>query len=189
MAQSKTLDQAIDEVVKEYKAAAKIAAEYATKKIKEDIYERSLQVLQKYYDNYVKNIGRPRSYDRTYTLKNSFVPFSQVVTHGDEIQCSMGIIYDYTRLDGYYYGSKKYQPTDSEWILNNYLDGIHPTTNGSSIPKDFIGPLLYGQERAKYIPVKDQYSPTFLMDGYLDRCKRRFSNYMMVSFMDQLLKK
>jgi hypothetical protein len=188
VAQSKTLDQAIDELVKDYKKAAKKAAEYATKKIREDIYARSLDVLQKYYDSYTKFGGEPKSYDRTYRLKESFVPFSSVVERGNQIQCSVGIVYDHTRLDGYYYGSKKYQPTDSAWIVDNYLDGIHPTTNGSSIPSDFIGPLFDGQERAQYIPVKDSYSPTFRMDGYFEVCKKRFSNYMMISFMDQLLR-
>ena len=73
---------------------------------------------------------------------------------------------------------KQYQPTDSEWIVDNYLSGIHPTTNGSSVPED-----------VEYIPIKDEYSPTYLMDGYLDICKKKFSNYMMISFMDQLFKR
>lgn len=178
MAQNRTIDQAIDELVKDYKRVAERAAKYATKKMKDDIFSRSLKILQKYYDNYTRYTGQPKSYDRTYRLQDSFVPFSNVTTYNDKILCSMGIIYDYARLDGYYYGSKQYQPTDSEWIVDNYLSGIHPTTNGSSILED-----------VEYIPIKDEYSPTYLMDGYLDICKKKFSNYMMISFMDQLFKR
>ena len=189
VANNKTLDQAVDELIKDYRSAAKKAAEYATKKIKEDIYIKSLEVLQKYYDSYTQISGEPKSYVRTNRLKDSFIPFSNVTVHNNNIQCSVGVMYDYTRLDGYYYGSKKYQPAESEWIINNYLEGIHPTTNGSSLSKDFIGPLFDGQERAEYIPIKDQYSPTFRMEGYLEICKKRFGNYMMIAFMDKLLRK
>lgn len=178
MSYDKVLDQAIDELLKDYKIAAKKAAEYATKKIKEDIYVKSLDVLQKYYDSYTRFSGEPKSYVRTNRLQNAFVPFSKVDIHKNDVRCSVGIMYDYTRLDGYYYGSKNYQPTDSEWIVNNYLEGIHPTTNGSPISSD-----------VEYIPVKDEYSPTFRMDGYLEMCKKRFSNYMMIAFMDQVLRK
>lgn len=189
MAKDKSIDQAIDELLKDYKTAVITAAKYTTKKIGKEIYERSLQLLEKYYNNYTAYTREPRSYERTYRLKESFVPFATISSYKDYIKCSMGVRYDYTRLDGYYYGSKKYQPTDSEWIVNNYLDGIHPTTNGSRFSKDFMGPLSDGQSVVEYIPIKDTYSPTVLMEAYLDVCKNEFDGYMMISLMDQVLRK
>ena len=87
MAQNRTIDQAIDELVKDYKRVAEKAAKYSAKKMKDDIFSRSLKILQKYYDNYTGYTGQPKSYNRTYRLQDSFVPFSNVTTHNDKIIC------------------------------------------------------------------------------------------------------
>ena len=179
MAKDKTLGQAIDELMKNYKKSMLKAAQYASEQTTEDIYERALKCLEEYYYSYTELTHDPKSYERTYRLKDSFVPFTRysLVDGGNSIKCSMGVQYDYNRISGYYNGSNKYQPTDSSWIIDNYLDGIHPTTNGARVPSE-----------VEDIEVKDYYSPSAKMNGHLSICEKKFENYMMISFFDQILK-
>ena len=52
MAKSKTIDELINELLKNYKVALNEAVEYASDKAVEDIYKYSQNCLQEYYENY-----------------------------------------------------------------------------------------------------------------------------------------
>lgn len=134
----KSIDQAVDEIFKDYKNAIRAAAQEAINKAKDDIYNKSLSCLLEYYGDY-----SPTSYGRTYSLMNSFVPYADPVSWGgDSFNCAAGVEYNSALIGGAYSGSRKYTPTDSEWVLDNYLDGIHPRTDGSRVP----GGGNYGSE-------------------------------------------
>lgn len=178
MAKDKTLDQTIDELMKGYRRAIIKAAEYASEKTTKYLYDCSLTCLVEYYNSYTLATQEPKSYERTYRLKDAFVPFTRHSYVGKgQIKCSMGIAYDYNRISGYYEGSENHQPTDSDWIIDNYLDGIHPTTNGARDPL-----------KVKYIPIKDYAYPSVKMSVYLEMGKDKFEYYMMDSFFKQILK-
>jgi hypothetical protein len=140
----KKLNDAIEEVVKGYKAAAKVAATKATEKTAEYIYNEALSCLESYYYSYTNVLHEPKRYERTNQLRNSFVKHSIVKSTAKNIVCEMGVIYDYTKLDGAYNRAHdesykgNWTPPDSSWIIDNYLDGIHPTTNGATSSDDVV---------------------------------------------------
>ena len=169
------IDEAVDEMFKDYKKAFKSAAESATKQAKDDLYRNAVSCLVRYYDDY-----KPTSYDRTYSLMKSFVPYSNPVSYnGDVLICSAGVIFDPSKIDGMYYGSEIYSPTDSEWIIDNFLAGIHPRTNGSTV----VGGGNYENEK-KY----GEFTPSTEMQKYIDRYDYVFYNNFKRSVSEQVLR-
>lgn len=170
MAKSKDLNAAMQELKKNYKQVLKEAVQYATEKAKEDVYNKALSCLEEYYDSY-----EPTSYVRSYNLENAFLPYMNIKSNNSQIVSIVGVKYDTSLLTTYVVGSKNYGNRDvdngkeiipiEEWIMNNYLDGVHPTTDGSSIP---------GQ--AVYIEIIDKLSPTKKMDSFLDKYANTFDN-------------
>lgn len=158
---NRTIDEAIDEIFKDYKKAFKVAAKEATEQAKKDLYENSVSCLVRYYEDY-----DPTSYNRTYSLMESFVPYANPVSEqGDMLICSAGVLCDPDRIAGTYDGSEIYSPTDGEWIIANFLAGIHPRTNGSMVVgggnyegEKYYGSFVPAEEMQKYI---DSYDYTF----------------------------
>lgn len=134
----KSFDKAIDEVLEDYKNAISEAAKYASAKALDAIYKYSLTCLEEYYANY-----DPTTYDRTDTLWHAFVPYFHMETNNGIISSTVGIEYSPSELEKYiggdiYAGSKKYGYADAEWVIQNYYNGVHPATNGSSIPGEAV---------------------------------------------------
>lgn len=179
MAQKKSLDAAIDELLKDYKTALTKAVGYASNKASEDIWKYSLSCLEAYYDNY-----DPNRYDRTDSLWHAFVPYLNIKENSDNITSTVGVEYDASVLDAYikandvYNGSKQYQPADASWVIENYLNGVHPATDGSRVPGG-----------AFYYEIVDPISPTQKMEEYLNRYVRTtFQDNLLVSFAQQVNK-
>lgn len=158
---NRTIDEAIDEVFKDYKKAFKVAAQEASETAKDDLYANAVSCLVRYYEDY-----DPTSYNRTYSLMDSFVPYVNPVHEmSDTLICSAGVEFDSDRIAGTYYGSEIYSPTDSDWIIANFLVGIHPRTDGSSIigggdyeNQKYYGSFVPAEEMQRYI---DGYWRTF----------------------------
>lgn len=168
----KTLNSAIDELMKNYESALKEAVGYAINKAAEDIYTESLNCLEMYYNSY-----EPTSYERTDYLWRAILPYAEQIQHTkDGIVGRAGVVYDASMLDGIYEGSKKYGYADGSWILENYLRGVHPATDGSSIPGE-----------AYYYENVDATSPTDTMNEYLGKyVKTTFHNNILISFAKQI---
>lgn len=158
---NRTIDEAIDEIFKDYKKAFRVAAKEATEQAKKDLYENSVSCLVRYYEDY-----DPTSYNRTYSLMESFVPYANPVSEqGDVLICSAGVLFDSDRIAGMYDGSKIYSPTDGGWIIANFLAGIHPRTDGSQVvgggnyeDEKYYGSFVPAEEIQKFI---DSYDYTF----------------------------
>ena len=183
MAQNKSLNAAIDELLKDYKKALTEAVEYASNRAVEDIWKYSLNCLEEYYANY-----SPTSYDRTDQLWHAFVPYLEIENEKDKIITTVGVEYDASRLTTYKVGSKDYGKRDvdqgksiiplNEWILNNYLAGIHPATDGSRN----VGEAFYYENI-------DPVSPTQKMYAYLGEYgKTTFKENLLISFAKQVKK-
>jgi hypothetical protein len=179
MARVKTLDQAIDELMKDYESALKEAVEYASSKAVEDIYRYSMTCLEEYYDNY-----SPNHYDRTDTLWHAILPYSESYNKGKEIISRVGVEYNPFVLEAYisgnpaYIGSSSYGYIDSWYVVDNYLEGIHPATNGSDDP-----------DKVLYYEIKDPQSPTDKMEQYLNQyASTTFHNNILVSFAKRIAK-
>lgn len=154
MAKTNGLDAAIEELRKNYRQVLKEAVQYATKEAKKDVYHKALTCLEEYYMNYL-----PESYDRSDSLRHAFLPYRSIKNTGNYLISIVGVEYSASALESYagasYSASKKYGRADASWVIDNYLEGIHPTTDGSS----FVG--------AEYMPIYDAISPTDKMENYL----------------------
>jgi hypothetical protein len=119
---------------------------------------------------------------RDENLMRAFVPYNTVKRVGNEIVADVGMGYDASRLDGVYSGSKKWTPVDGSWVLNNYLLGIHPATNGG---------IVAGQvEYFEYwdVDVGDR-PPQAKMKDYLEQYKNTFNNNVLESFAKQIARR
>ena len=158
---NRTIDEAIDEVFKDYKKAFKVAAQEASEAARDDLYANAVSCLVRYYEDY-----DPTSYNRTYSLMESFVPYVNPVREsGDSLLCSAGVEFNPDRIANTYYGSEIYSPTDSDWIIANFLAGIHPRTDGSTIvgggnyeDQKYYGSFVPAEEMQRYI---NRYDYTF----------------------------
>lgn len=170
---AKTLDQAIDKILENYTSTLKEAVEYASKKAVKDIYSYSMSCLEEYYANY-----QPNTYDRTDYLWHAISPYAEKIKQTkDEIISTVGIQYDPAALDGIYYGSKTYSPADGGWILENYLMGIHPATNGSNNPETVV-----------YYEITDNKSPHAKMQEYLEKTIPEVYKSRLLSYFIKNLK-
>lgn len=182
---NRTLDEAIDEVFKDYKKAFKVAAQEATEQARKDLYANAVSCLDQYYRDYEPNVftddnGLLYGYVRTYSLINSFVPYANSIREvGDGFYCSAGVNFDPSKIENTYYGSAIYSPTDAEWIISNFLAGIHPRTNGSQS----VGGGNYENE-AYYGSVV----PAEIMQRYIDGYDRTFDRNFRRSVSKEILR-
>lgn len=175
-AKIKGLDEAIDEIFKDYKKANRVAAQRATEKARDDLYANAVSCLVEYYNDY-----DPTSYDRTYSLIDSFVPYAKEVQEvEDGFICTAGVMFDSDKIQGLYHGSSTYSETDADWIIDNFLSGIHPRTNGAS----FIGGGNYEQE--KY---QGSFIPKIEMQNYIDNYKSIFYRNFKRELSKEILRK
>jgi hypothetical protein len=178
---------AIDEVLKDWKASMKEAVNSAVQEAQKDFMNKSLNCLQEYYNNH-----SPDVYDRTNTLRHAFLPYLDVKEKRDKIVGSVGVQYDASILEQYigepvmymgrdgvprikhvgYYGSAKHQPVDAWWVLDNYLNGIHP--DGSANEEDYI---------------VDYKSPNQKMDEYQKSYAKTFDENVLFGLLRQVAKK
>jgi hypothetical protein len=165
MAKTNDLRASIQELKKNYRKVLQEAVQYASEEAKKDVHQKALTCLEEYYANYTPTSYIPRSD----SLRYSFLPYMNIKSSNTHIISTVGIEYNADKLDAYanesYDASEKYGRVDPNWVLNNYLDGIHPTTDGSSIA---------GQ--AVYMEIVDGFSPTQKMDDYLTQYSNTFSN-------------
>lgn len=165
MGRDRTITDILQKQEKNYKKVLLKAVEQATDTACDDVYKFSMSVLDRYYENYTPSI-----YDRTYSLQMATVPIAEVKDCGDTILSIFGVRYDADILESFaastYYGaSNKYEQVDGNWVIENYLMGIHPATNGSSNP-----------DKAVYVPWEDPISPDEYLKKYLGIYKKKFAN-------------
>lgn len=167
MAQNRTVTDILQELKKDYKTVLLKAVQQATDTACEDVYKFSMTILERYYENYT-----PSSYDRTDSLWKATIPISKVEDMGDVIIGTFGIEYDPSVLDGVYDGSKKYGHPDGNWVIENYLNGIHPATNGGRTTETTV-----------YVPWQDSISPDEYLRKYLIWYQKKFekdvNNYLI----------
>lgn len=159
--------------------SAVTATKNVTKKIKDDMYKQALRNLEIYYSNY-----DPDVYDRTYNLQNAIRSHYQDSSTKEKISIEVGIVYDANNLNTYSSNSWYHQNGDTwvsrndesfdwnsqangtpspEWILDNFLHGIHPrTTTGYS-----------------YAPITDPKSQIQLMEEFINNeIPKKIDTYM-----------
>lgn len=175
MAKNKTFEKALNDVFADYEKALTKAMNDASNKALKDIFEYSRSCLEEYYDNY-----QPNSYDRTYSLLDAFVPYLDIKIDKKGITSTVGVNFDWSRLN--YEASYRYRsglggdnalPTN-QWVMENFLKGVHPATDGSQIPGN-----------AFYYEIVDSESTSDKMDKYLDKYYDTFRTSVLTSFVKQ----
>ena len=164
MAKTNDFNATIKELKKNYKKVLMEAVQYATEEAQKDVHTKALSCLEEYYASY-----DPTSYIRSDSLEYAFLPYKYITQNSDYIISAVGIEYNADLLAAYagtsYNASKKYGRVDANWVIDNYLDGIHPITDGSSIAGEAV-----------YMEVIDPVSPTEKMDDYLEQYASTFTN-------------
>lgn len=137
MAKTHTIDDVINGIIANYGVLLKDAVAHVAEQAEKDIKSKAIKTLIKYYYGGYE----PTSYYRTGALIQSIVPFSNISTKGQKIQCVVGVEYSPSELEKYletfeypYEASKKYGKPDPEWVIENFWEGKHPYTDGSSEP-------------------------------------------------------
>lgn len=122
MAKVKSIDEIVDRIVANYEVALTDAVKDVAKDAEKYIYSKAVDILYEfYYGKY-----DPNRYERTYSLSRSFVPFHSVKKTGTALRCVAGVEYDPSLLDSYYEASNKYGYADGDWVIENFLEGLHP---------------------------------------------------------------
>lgn len=172
----KGLNDAVQTVMERYNESVQIAIKEVIERAKTDVEVKAYNCLIEYYNDY----PNPTQYSRTYSLRECLVPYAQITKKTKDIwTCDIGIVYDGTRLEGVYEGSQQYTPTDAIWIIDNYLAGIHPRTDGSIE----VGGGDY--ENQRYI---GSFSPSVEMQKFLDNYWVIFNSRLRQSLAKQALK-
>jgi hypothetical protein len=137
MAKEHTIDDVINSVINNYQTLLVNAVAHVAEQAKKDIKSTAVKMLVDYYYGGYD----PTSYYRTGALIQSIIPFSEISTKGQKIQCVVGVEYSPSALEAYletfeypYEGSKKYGKPDPEWVIENFWEGKHPYTDGSREP-------------------------------------------------------
>lgn len=180
----KTLGKAVDDILKDYKSAMKDAVKFAAKQAEKDFMDKAHSCLQEYYDNF-----DPNRYDRTETLQYAFLPYKSITYGSDKITGSVGVEYSAEMLEQMmpslvysktgklkhsgYYGSAKYQPVDASWVIDNYLRGIHPYTDGGT----------------DYYEIFDAQSPNDKMNEFIKNYAETFDQNVLTGLLAQVAKK
>lgn len=142
MAKEHTLDDVINSIVDNYQSLLIDAVAHVAEQAKEDIKNKAINVLYKYY--YGKY--EPKSYDRIYALEHSIVPFSAISSKGQKLECVVGVEYSPSVLEEYldmlsgspYKASKKYGRADADWVIENFWEGRHGfDKNDSASPERY----------------------------------------------------
>lgn len=140
---SKNLKESLDGVLKDFRAVAIEAVQVAAKDIQKDIVKEAYRCLAKYYANYDPNI-----YKRTKSLHKSITPIFEDHSSANEISIKVGVEFDPSKLMNAYYSNSRYHKSgtkwiswkddgfswhsgnngvpEPEWIVDNFLKGIHP---------------------------------------------------------------
>ncbi len=136
MAKAHTIDDVVNSVIANYETLLKDAVTHVAKQAEKDIKKKAVNVLYEYYYGGYE----PTSYDRIYALQYSIVPFSKISMSGQKLKCNVGVEYSPSALEQHldllgsapYQASAKYGIADAEWVVQNFWEGKHPYTNGST---------------------------------------------------------
>lgn len=176
----KTVEDATQSIIDDYRRITRKVVKDVASTIQKDFLEEANSIMDEYYQEYT-----PRSYKRTKSLYNAILPyynyFEPKKRTGYDTEglagATVGIKYDANALKGLYSSNSKYHQegknwndfyskskssangiTDPVWVLNNYLEGIHPTTNGYPLNGDEF----------HYLPLAFNKSPEKKIEEWLD---------------------
>ena len=159
-----SIDEAFAAILKDCQSVAVEAVKNAAKKTQTDIVREANNYLQQYYKNYT-----PKRYKRTYRLKRAILPYWADRSNKNKISIEIGVQYKSSALKGAYQSNSRFHKSgdnwisrfddgfnfdkgdngipEPEWILENFLEGVHPwaqedRTSTNSLMEDFFDTQL-----------------------------------------------
>ena len=178
-----SIDSAFAAIIDDCQAIAVEAVKNAAKKTQDDIITEANSYLQKYYNNY-----NPKQYKRTYRLKRAILPYWVDRNGKNGISIEVGVQYKSSALKGAYKSNSWYhQNGDSwvdrmrgdfnfnspnngipepDWILNNFLEGVHPWAQTDSDSTNSLMESFFDTELPNRI---EQYVQDALFDAIVSR--------------------
>jgi hypothetical protein len=161
----KNIDAAFASIIKDCQTVAMEAVKNAAKKTQKDILKEADDYLQRYYNNY-----KPKKYKRTYQLQKAITPVVEDHSTNKSISIEVGVEYDSSVLKGAYKSNSRWHQSGSawkpvtnytnfsadngipepEWIMNNFLEGVHPWAQDdgestNSLMEEFFDVQLAGR--------------------------------------------
>ena len=129
-----SINEIVQDIKEKHMAALRSAVNKTTDKAVRDIYKFSISCIDQYYANYTPSI-----YDRTYQLYNTVSPLVEISDGGDTMSATVGVRFDASGLGTHYHSTRwgTVQGVENGYeadILSDFLDGIHPMTDGSPLP-------------------------------------------------------
>ena len=170
-----SIDSVFDGIIKDCQTIAAEAVKNAAKKVQDDVLNETKSYLQLYYSNYKPKCYKPRSEQ----LQKSITPVLEDHSSNSGISIEVGVEYDSGKLKGAYHSNSRWHQSGDtwhiittdrrkngpfssdngipapEWIMDNFLEGIHPITEKNG--NDYI-----------YNPKKDKESTDSLMKQFFD---------------------
>lgn len=155
------IDAAFAAILKDCQAIAAEAVKNSAKKVQNDVIKEAESCLQKYYNNY-----KPKRYKRTYQLQKAITPVLEDHSNGSNLSIEVGVEYDSGRLKGAYHSNSRWHQSgdtwrsvtdrskfssdngipEPEWIMNNFLDGVHPWAQTDAEPTDSLMKKFFDSE-------------------------------------------
>lgn len=177
-------------IVDDYQVVVSEAIKKAAAKAQEDIIKEADDYLQKYYAGH-----RPRRYKRTYQLKNAIKPIFNDNSTSGTIDIEIGVRYDSNALRGAYHSNSWYHQSGTnwigrnsadfdwdsqnngipqpEWIMDNFLLGIHQWGDGDGEKKEHAATstnTLMQEFFDIHLPKRiDEYTQTELLNAITSR--------------------
>jgi hypothetical protein len=171
---SGSISEILKELEQKFKSVSRSAVESATDSALQDIYKFSMSTIDRYYSNY-----EPERYIRAYDLYNTITPIEKISVGGDTIVSVVGVGFSGGAVGGKPGSSKYPGGADGNWIVENFLKGVHPITNGSPNP-----------DSVYYSEIVDGISPDSLLKKYLQirgvKIKTDIQNYIVMYGINKL---
>ena len=178
----KNLEQAFNDVINNAVSVSNDVVRNVGQKVQTDMYNKANKTLEEYYADY-----SPKRYKRTYSLRRSIKPYTKTISSGEFLELEVGIEYDSRRLDDMYESNSYYHQAgetwisrydnsfdydaidngvpESSWILDNFLEGIHPRTKVDKMTSD-TGKAF---RTYTYNPYKGSVKPLQLMEEFVNK--------------------
>lgn len=168
-----SINEIAQDIKEKRKAALRSAVNKTTDKAVREIYKFSISCIDQYYANY-----EPSIYDRTYQLYNTVSPIVEISDGGDMISATVGVRFDASALGTHYHRTQwgtiqGVENGHEEDILSDFLDGIHPMTDGSPVPGT---PALKVQDGFSTDSLLNKYLPL-----YLRQMAKNIDSYFVLS--------
>lgn len=188
MAKAKTFDDIIKDIMDNYADLRFRATENVAKEAVKEIHEGAVSILHNHYYAWrpkkrfrtksgggkYKNGSKKKwargGYTRTYSLEHSFVSSYSVDRKPKNVVCEIGITYSPSALRKYinsnnvkaYTASKNVLGTArlplEEWVINNFLQGKHPYTDGSTNPGTQVHYHKDSEEKLQWTGMKSMFN-------------------------------